>query len=76
MAMHPEVQKKAQREIDTVTGGDRLATLEDLRSLPYIEAIFREILRWRPVTPLGVAHCTYAEDVYEGHYIPKGEQFI
>ena len=29
MALHPEVAKRAQREIDAVTDGVRLPTLED-----------------------------------------------
>jgi len=72
MAMNPEVQKRARQEIDSITAGDRLITLDDRDSLPYVEAVFREVLRWRPVLPLGVAHCAYEDDVYKGYYIPKG----
>ncbi|KAF4617908.1 hypothetical protein D9613_005902 [Agrocybe pediades] len=72
MAMFPDVQKKAQQEIDAVTEGSRLVTLDDRQSLLYTEAVFREILRWRPVLPLGVAHCAYTDDVFRDYYIPKG----
>lgn len=30
-------------------------------------------MRWKPVAPLGVAHCTTEDDVYGGYFIPKGE---
>jgi cytochrome P450 len=73
MATHPEIQKKAQNEIDTIVGTHRLPTFEDRPSLPYIEALYREVMRWKPVLPLGVAHATIADDVYEGYFIPKGE---
>jgi len=72
MATHPEIQAKAQNEIDTIVGTQRLPTFEDRASLPYIEALYREVMRWKPVLPLGVAHATIADDVYEGYFIPKG----
>jgi cytochrome P450 len=53
MAMYPDVQKKAQAELDTVIGRDRLPDLDDLDSLPYINAIVKETLRWQPVVPMG-----------------------
>ena len=53
MALHPEVQKKAQAEIDAVVGADRLPDIEDRPSLPYINALIKELLRWNLVTPLG-----------------------
>jgi cytochrome P450 len=53
MLIHPDVQKKVQDEIDAVTGRERLPTFEDRPKLPYINAICKELLRWRPVVPLG-----------------------
>lgn len=53
MALYPEVQAKAQQEIDTVVGSERLPTVEDRQNLPYIERILMEVLRWQPSTPLG-----------------------
>ncbi len=46
MALHPEVVKKAQEELDRVIGQDRLPMLEDQPKLPYITAIFREGMRF------------------------------
>ena len=53
MGLYPDVQKKARAEIDAVVGSDRLPTYEDQQSLPYIDAIVKEVLRWRPGIPLG-----------------------
>lgn len=72
MACYPLAQQKAQQEIDNLTGGQRLPNYGDRASLPYVEALFREVMRWRPVVPLGVAHAASDDDVYNGYYIPKG----
>lgn len=53
MQLYPEVQRKAQEELDRVVGTDRLPRLADRPNLPYIEAIIKEVLRWNPVSPLG-----------------------
>ncbi|KAG2356965.1 cytochrome P450 [Suillus spraguei] len=72
MVLYPDVQKRAQAEIDSVVGRDRLPTFEDRASLPYIDAVMRETFRWQPVAPLGVSHSTSSNDVYDGYFIPKG----
>ena len=54
MALHPEVQKKAQTEIDTVVGPKRLPDFHDRPSLPYINAVVKELSRWNLVGPLGL----------------------
>lgn len=51
--LRPDVQTTVQKELDAVTGRERLPTFEDRRRLPFIDAVCREVLRWRPVTPLG-----------------------
>jgi cytochrome P450 len=72
MAISGDVQRKAQQEIDTVVGRDRLPNYDDWPYLPYTEALLREILRWRPVAPLTAAHCTTEDDVFNGYLMPKG----
>ena len=58
MVQHPDVLKKAQAEVDLVVGTHRLPDLSDKISLPYIEAIIQECLRWQPVLPVGGYHLT------------------
>jgi cytochrome P450 len=72
MIAFPEVQRRAQAELDAVVGRDRLPTFDDSRCLPYVRAIIEEVLRWRPNVPLGVAHAATEDDWYEGMFIPKG----
>lgn len=71
MARHPLVQTKAQQEIGNLIGGQRLPNYGDRASLPYVEALFREVMRWRPALPLGVAHSAWGDDIYNGCFIPK-----
>jgi len=52
MVLYPEVQKKAQEELDRVVG-NRLPEFNDRLNLSYINAMVKESLRWQPVAPLG-----------------------
>lgn len=76
MVLHPECQRRCQEEIDAVIGTDRLPEFSDRDSLPYLECILQETLRWNPVVPLGVAHRSQEDDVYRGMFIPKGSVVI
>lgn len=72
MSLFPEVQKKAQAEIDAVIGSGRLPTMEDRDQLPYCNAIASEALRWHSVAPTGVPHRVLEDDIFNGYFIPKG----
>jgi hypothetical protein len=56
MALYPDVMRKAQAEIDTVVGRHRIPTFADRPHLSYVRAIVKEVLRWRPVGPLGESY--------------------
>lgn len=49
LAKNPEVQRKARKEIDPLCGTERSPVWTDFKSLPYINAIVKEGMRWRPV---------------------------
>lgn len=53
MTLYPDVQQKAQAELDSVVGSDRLPSFEDRERLPYLAALVSEVFRWIPVAPLG-----------------------
>lgn len=72
MMLNPESQRQAQAELDQVVGRDRLPDFSDKESLPYICAIYKEVLRWNPNAPLGIPHVSTEEDEYRGMKIPKG----
>jgi len=72
MVLYPDVQRKAQAELDRVVGRDRLPNFNDRESLPYIEAVIKEALRWLPTAPMAVGHAASEDSEYDGYYIPKG----
>ncbi|EJT98942.1 cytochrome P450 [Dacryopinax primogenitus] len=76
MMMFPQVQAKAQQELDAVIGRDRLPTIEDRDKLPYCWAMTQESLRWQPVAPLALPHLMLADEIYEGYLIPKGAMIM
>ncbi|SJL18346.1 related to cytochrome P450 CYP2 subfamily [Armillaria ostoyae] len=69
--LYPEVQAKAQAEVDAVIGhGIRLPDFDDRPQMPYTNAIVSEVLRWNPAAPLSIAHRSMKEDAYRGYHIP------
>jgi cytochrome P450 len=72
MSMYPDVQRKAQEEIDRVVGTSRLPTADDRDSLPYVNAVVEEAQRWHPIAPMGLPHAVDADDMIDGVRIPKG----
>lgn len=76
MVQNPKVQARAQAEIDSVVGSVRLPNFEDRPSMPYVEAVFREVLRWHPAVPLSVPHAATNSDIYNGYFIPQGATII
>jgi hypothetical protein len=53
MALHPDIQRRAQAEIDEVIGKNKLPTASDRECLPYVSAVIKEVLRFAPVARLG-----------------------
>ena len=53
MVLFPEVQKKAQAEVDSIVGSQRLPTFADKEEMPYVFAVMKETLRWHSVAPQG-----------------------
>ena len=76
MSLNPDVQKKAQAELDLVVGPDRLPDHNDKPMLPYVNAILKEALRWHTVLPISLPHQTTEDIVYDGYFIPSGTLLI
>jgi len=75
MAINPDIQEKAQREIDRVVGRNRLPDFSDRSSMPYVEAIYREVLRSRPPAKRSVRRLM-EDDHYKDYFIPKGQCYL
>ncbi|GJE86535.1 cytochrome P450 [Phanerochaete sordida] len=76
MMLFPDAQKRAQAEVDAVIGAGRLPAFADRASLPYVEAAYKESLRWHAIGPLGLPHRLRQDDVYEGYLLPKDSIII
>lgn len=73
LVTHPETLRAAHEELDAVIGSSRTPTFADETRLPYLRALVKEVLRWRPVAVLGgTPHASTEDDHYEGYYIPSG----
>ena len=81
MAAHPEVQRKAQTEVDTLFGNEALPDSIDLEKLPYINACITEAQRWRPlgafsVGAFGLPRTAMCDEQILGYKIPKGSSVL
>lgn len=77
LVTHQHVLTAAQKELDTTVGFQRMPAFTDRSELPYIRALCKEVLRWRPVAVLGgTPHATTEDDVYKGFNIPSGTTIL
>ena len=76
VSLHPEVLRKAHAELDAVVGPHRLPDFGDRDSLPYINAIIKESLRWHSALPIGLPHANVTDDEFRGYFIPAGTILI
>lgn len=79
MITNPEAQARAREEIDRVcTDGEtlRLPRMSDLSEMPYIAAMIKEVLRWRPTVPIVPPHQLTEDLDFDGHTIPAGTTFL
>jgi cytochrome P450 len=77
LVTHPEVLRAAHIELDTVIGSNRTPTSGDEADLPYICALVKEVLRWRPVAVMGgTPHASTEDDYYYGWFIPRGTTIL
>lgn len=74
MVVHPDIQQRAQAEIDRIVGEDRIPDMIDFETLSYVNCIVQELLRFNPPVPL-VPHSPTEDDTYNDYAIPKGTRF-
>ncbi|PVH83864.1 cytochrome P450 [Cadophora sp. DSE1049] len=75
-AIYPEWVQKARAELDAVCGdAERLPSFEDRKDIPYLTAVVKETLRWRPFIQAGVNRVLIKDDEYKGYKFPKGTVF-
>ncbi|KAJ0967792.1 hypothetical protein J5N97_024709 [Dioscorea zingiberensis] len=73
MVLHPEIQSKAQAEIDIIVGSSRSVSDSDIPKLHYLQSIVKECLRLHPPGPLLSWARLAIHDAYIGdNFIPAG----
>ncbi|KAI0866598.1 putative cytochrome P450 [Xylaria cubensis] len=73
MLLFPDVQRRAQDELDQVVGSSRSPSPEDEGQLQYVRGCVKESLRWMPTTILGaIPHALTQDEYYMGFRLPKG----
>ncbi|CAE6535195.1 unnamed protein product [Rhizoctonia solani] len=72
MCLYPEAAKKAQAEIDSAVGRERIPGLPDRSLLPYTDALVQEVMRMCPPLPMGIFHVATEDIEFHGYQIPKG----
>lgn len=75
MALYPDVQKRAREEIDRIVG-DNMVSHRNKMSMPYVNAMITEIIRWGPAVPLALPHSVTQDDYHNGYFIPKDSKVI
>ncbi|XP_061667632.1 cholesterol 24-hydroxylase-like [Syngnathoides biaculeatus] len=71
LARHPDIQKKAQKEVDDVIGMKREISYEDLGKLVYLSQVLKETLRVYPTAP-GTSRDLVDDIVVDGVRVPGG----
>ncbi|KAJ7586993.1 cytochrome P450 [Mycena floridula] len=75
MVQNPTVLKKAQAAVDKVLSGERIPGPRDYHSVPYIDALVKEVIRWKPVGSL-MSYKAIRDDEYRGYAIPAGSTVV
>ncbi|KAL5559129.1 hypothetical protein UlMin_035340 [Ulmus minor] len=73
---NPDVLKKAQAEIDSQVGFDRLIDESDLTRLTYLQSIINETLRLYPPSPLLLPHESSEDCKVSGYRVPRGTTLL
>uniref|UniRef100_A0A3B4A799 Uncharacterized protein n=1 Tax=Periophthalmus magnuspinnatus TaxID=409849 RepID=A0A3B4A799_9GOBI len=73
---HPEVQTRAQVELEDRVGLDRPVLVSDRTLLPFVEAVIQEGLRIRPVSPVLIPHTAMTQTSLGGHSVQPGTRVL
>ncbi|XP_043266954.1 methyl farnesoate epoxidase-like isoform X2 [Venturia canescens] len=71
MTVCPDIQDKVQAELDKVIGKDNLPSLAFRNSLPYLNAVLKEVLRISNIGPTTIPHRATVDSTFMGYEIKK-----
>ncbi|KAG8924631.1 hypothetical protein FRC00_004905, partial [Tulasnella sp. 408] len=72
MSLYPDVQARANEEINQFFAEGKSPNFDSQDQMPYMRAIVLESLRWNLPVSFGVPHKSREDDFYAGYFIPKG----
>jgi cytochrome P450 len=67
---YPHYVKRAQEELDAVVGKDRVVDETDIKNMPFLQAVVKELFRLHPAAPLGIPHFNMERTTLAGYDIP------
>ena len=74
---YPDIMQKARDEVGKVCShAERLPCFGDMAELPYVCALVKEVLRWRPTVPLIPQHQLTEDLDFEGFLFPTETEFV
>nr|ATG29990.1 CYP736E21 [Taxus chinensis] len=73
---NPSAMKKAQEELDSFVGKNRLVQESDLPQLQYLQSVVKETLRLYPQAPLLLPHFSVENTTVGGYEIPQMTQIL
>ena len=77
LMQNPRLMSKLQAELRTaIPKGKAIVTEDEVKSLPYLQAVIKETLRLHMPAPLLVPHLSMADCDIEGYTIPAGTRAI
>ncbi|KAJ8657398.1 hypothetical protein O0I10_006954 [Lichtheimia ornata] len=77
LSVKPEVQRKIQQELDHfIETHKRMPMFTDRDQFPYMIAVQKECMRFRPTTPLGLPHEASENIVWKDKIIPKSASIV
>ncbi|KAF3688323.1 Sterol 26-hydroxylase, mitochondrial [Channa argus] len=75
LARDPRVQDRLYKEVNSVCPDKREPTTDDLRQMPYLKAVLKEILRLYPVVPGNGRFVSENEVIVDDYWFPKKTLF-
>eukprot|EP01132_Coremiostelium_polycephalum_P008467 gene8467-10399_t len=76
MANNPEIQEKGYQELVNVIGKGNSVKISDRLSTPYVNAMMKELLRYKTIAPLGVPRAANRDITIDGVFIPGGTHLL
>ncbi|XP_075483269.1 cytochrome P450 71AU50-like [Primulina tabacum] len=73
---HPQVMKKLQQELESISGLDHMIEESHIDNFQYLDMVIKETLRLHPVIPLLLPHESMEDYMIDGFHIPRKSRVI